>query len=102
MPGESTSMKFFGAMPLRILSCVRWMRPGPNLRRPSKPRSGSPTSAGPSWSASLAPGAMTVKLSSVGATPAVCTSRPSAKFAKLDLPLEWLPSSSTKGSTVGW
>ena len=47
----------------------------PEVPRPLN--NGSPTSAGPSWSTSVSPGAIMVKLSSVGATPAVWTSRPS-------------------------
>ena len=38
------------------------MRFGPNCLSPTKPMSGSPTRAGPSWSMSEGPGAMMVKL----------------------------------------
>lgn len=76
MPGLSIIMKASFRIPSRTFSCAWWTSVGPNWRRPSNPMSGSPTSAGPSWSTSLGPGAMTVKQSSVGATPEVCIGRP--------------------------
>ena len=63
------------AMSDRTFRHVWWISWGPNTRKPLKPMSGSPTNAGPSRSASAAPGMINVKLSSVGATPAVCTLR---------------------------
>mmetsp|Transcript_32846 Transcript_32846/g.74383 ORF Transcript_32846/g.74383 Transcript_32846/m.74383 type:complete len:259 (-) Transcript_32846:162-938(-) len=100
IPGESTIMKPSVRTPSRTLSCVWWMRVGPNWRNPSKPMSGSPTRAGPSWSTSAGPGAMTVKQSSVGATPAVWTGRPRTKLMKDDFPEEWLPTRKTNGRDV--
>eukprot|EP00520_Triparma_pacifica_P005261 CAMPEP_0118670846 /NCGR_PEP_ID=MMETSP0785-20121206/21681_1 /TAXON_ID=91992 /ORGANISM="Bolidomonas pacifica, Strain CCMP 1866" /LENGTH=81 /DNA_ID=CAMNT_0006565681 /DNA_START=340 /DNA_END=585 /DNA_ORIENTATION=+ len=61
---------------------------GPNARRALKPMSGSPITAGPSWSTSCVPGVTIVKQSSVGATPAVWTERPRTWFMKVDLPDE--------------
>mmetsp|Transcript_4825 Transcript_4825/g.14945 ORF Transcript_4825/g.14945 Transcript_4825/m.14945 type:complete len:201 (+) Transcript_4825:17-619(+) len=77
MPGESTSIRPSTASPDRTLSCTWLRRPGPKTRSGEKPKSGSPTNDGPSRSASAVPGAITVKQSSVGATPVCCTVRPS-------------------------
>ena len=88
MPGVSTIIKFCAARPERSLSCVRCASMGPKCLRPEKPRSGSPSSAGPARSISSAAGPMMVKLSSVGATPETCTSRLRIQLTKEDLPEE--------------
>eukprot|EP00277_Geminigera_cryophila_P006418 CAMPEP_0179429754 /NCGR_PEP_ID=MMETSP0799-20121207/15045_2 /TAXON_ID=46947 /ORGANISM="Geminigera cryophila, Strain CCMP2564" /LENGTH=105 /DNA_ID=CAMNT_0021205803 /DNA_START=1603 /DNA_END=1920 /DNA_ORIENTATION=- len=88
MPGESTKMTFFNPKFLRTLSWTCDIRALPKLRSPMNPKSGSPTRAGPSWSVSSGPEVMSVKQSSVGATPLFCTSAPTRKLTKDDFPDE--------------
>ena len=73
MPGLSMSMIWSIWSPSRTLSLKWLMKAGPKLRSGPKPIAGSPTNEAPSRSTSDSPGLITVKPSSVGATPVACT-----------------------------
>ena len=74
IPGLSTKMMSFVRMSLRTF-IDKWLRKdSPKCWRPPKPKSGSSTSVRPSFVDVSSPGTITVKLSSVGATPVCWTS----------------------------
>ena len=87
MPGLSTRMMSLVLMSFRTFM-ERWPRKGrPKRCKPPKPKSGSSTSVLPSLVVFSCPGTITVKLSSVGATPVCCTDLRVTSHCSVDWPV---------------